>query len=1379
MHAKLQLLEKKLRNDIDQFKNQNVNTLYDITNELSLNIRKLSSLINSVKNIGDSHSDTKFDIREIIESLENTLSLPCYFIGERKNLNNIEFMYQDFIDNVDKYFFLNFKDDGNDFRVVLEDELPESYCTALSSEPASDLSAIVDSFSSLSAPSLSSSQLSASTSCKPQSVVDVTVKSNQIEGWIKSTGNNVPAIGDRENVVVSHIDTPESFYIQFNRLENAFQDLSLEIQRYAQMYSLPVKNAELNKLYIVKYSEKWYRARVIDITPEQNGHHLFTIFFIDYGNTTVVTSGCILNISLELSQCAPFAHKCKLFHVYPVAGTWDAKATLHMAKIINDTNVVMVIMAQTNGILEVDLLSVTNVQTTSIRDALIFVGLALAHYDSSSDSQKSKKSKPYTKLHTRTDNFRRGDTLMVQICNVINPHSLYVHVADFVHHLERLTSLMTNYFSKITNKEKMHESRNEHIYVPRKGMVVAVFVNSTWCRATVTKVVKGAGSVTVYLEDYGNVENVDYTKIRKLPDRFRNLECQAIHVKLADVKPVDDVWDVKATEYLRQFIQNKKVLRLLIANSGTVPSVALYEGFGTVEMCVNTALVDEGMAVSTGHITQRLHYAIEEPSSSTKEKEKPYVFNLINTIQSVNSNDDQDSDAEQENVLRKPVKILSVKTPEEIFVEIEDSAIQKMQYELHQMLQGFYIKEKSESRNWEVNDPCVAYNPKNKQYFRGIILGKNDENFFKVMLRDVAEEIVIPETDIYVLQNQFKQFREKAVRCHLANITPAGDKNKWSALAIEFLQKTFEKHTKILMTKSGSIDKNRKSVPVIMWYSETKLDGPLEPAKIVLCNINKLLVKNGLAFNLKSDTLNRSTSSDDKEVPSTSGLSNRSTDSVVQSNVSVIENRALNESQELQKKDLETSSVTAEKKDSVFRTSTPNQKSLPLNDPTPSNTGGITDDETTAKDKEMGDWLPPVPLKSKHFLAIATFVDYNACIYFHESIKEPVLRTMENEMKKYFADTSPEPMDTVWTPGQLCTVKYFVNDNWYRGKIVSVGEDFITVFLIDYGNEEECKHEDLRLKVMYLDLPAFAHKIQLYQVYPNSGCSWLTSDLDELHKKVVENQIHISLRKNAKDASLPLAAVVKLNGVNMNEYMKEYSSNLISNANQNLTDDVYESDDDVIIEHEESLVTQTEPEHDVVVFIQNPLPQHLVGETVKVTIISIINYNEFVLEILINEDIKQTKQLFQEIAKDIVETGEQQPLLENIKVGKPCIAKYSEDNTWYRAEIIDTNNIHAGLVNVWFVDYGNSENVSLEFIRCIKPNWLKLPVLQYKTKIDGIVLSDPSCLDLVLDCMTDYCNTLNKAQIISVNPLCVKLYDNNDQLIYQDLIDQQLLINVD
>ena len=58
-------------------------------------------------------------------------------------------------------------------------------------------------------------------------------------------------------------------------------------------------------------------------------------------------------------------------------------------------------------------------------------------------------------------------------------------------------------------------------------------------------------------------------------------------------------------------------------------------------------------------------------------------------------------------------------------------------------------------------------------------------------------------------------------------------------------------------------------------------------------------------------------------------------------------------------------------------------------------------------------------------------------------------------------------------------------------------------------------------------------------------------------------------------------------------------------------------------------------------------------------------------------------------------------LVEPVKVGTPCIAKYAQDKTWYRGEITARSQKEKDVYTVFFIDYGNSEQISYHNLRRI------------------------------------------------------------------------------
>ena len=72
-------------------------------------------------------------------------------------------------------------------------------------------------------------------------------------------------------------------------------------------------------------------------------------------------------------------------------------------------------------------------------------------------------------------------------------------------------------------------------------------------------------------------------------------------------------------------------------------------------------------------------------------------------------------------------------------------------------------------------------------------------------------------------------------------------------------------------------------------------------------------------------------------------------------------------------------------------------------------------------------------------------------------------------------------------------------------------------------------------------------------------------------------------------------------------------------------------------------------------------------------------------------------------------------------VGELCVARYPEDQQFYRAEVLCVNN--NGTVDVRFVDFGNREMVLLSQLHHLHPAFLTLPMQALHFSLDGVVPS--------------------------------------------------------
>lgn len=77
--------------------------------------------------------------------------------------------------------------------------------------------------------------------------------------------------------------------------------------------------------------------------------------------------------------------------------------------------------------------------------------------------------------------------------------------------------------------------------------------------------------------------------------------------------------------------------------------------------------------------------------------------------------------------------------------------------------------------------------------------------------------------------------------------------------------------------------------------------------------------------------------------------------------------------------------------------------------------------------------------------------------------------------------------------------------------------------------------------------------------------------------------------------------------------------------------------------------------------------------------------NQFYLQLVTDKDaLAELEQLLQIVAPQL-------PALSTFRVGQSCVCKYSVDERWYRAKIIDTD---GSITSIRFVDYGNTDTIT-------------------------------------------------------------------------------------
>ncbi|RUS80335.1 hypothetical protein EGW08_011904 [Elysia chlorotica] len=96
------------------------------------------------------------------------------------------------------------------------------------------------------------------------------------------------------------------------------------------------------------------------------------------------------------------------------------------------------------------------------------------------------------------------------------------------------------------------------------------------------------------------------------------------------------------------------------------------------------------------------------------------------------------------------------------------------------------------------------------------------------------------------------------------------------------------------------------------------------------------------------------------------------------------------------------------------------------------------------------------------------------------------------------------------------------------------------------------------------------------------------------------------------------------------------------------------------------------------------------------------------------------------ILDDIMETlaeryndiGPYDRILNNKRLGTLCAAKFTDDDNWYRAKI--TGLMNTGLIEVQFVDYGNTDYVSEDRVKSLDADLVQYPIQCYKCALANV-----------------------------------------------------------
>ncbi|XP_017338221.2 tudor domain-containing protein 1 [Ictalurus punctatus] len=335
---------------------------------------------------------------------------------------------------------------------------------------------------------------------------------------------------------------------------------------------------------------------------------------------------------------------------------------------------------------------------------------------------------------------------------------------------------------------------------------------------------------------------------------------------------------------------------------------------------------------------------------------------------------------------------------------------------------------------------------------------------------------------------------------------------------------------------------------------------------------------------------------------------------------------------------------------------------------------------------------------------------------------------------------------SVYTPeiGEICAVKFSFDQNWYRGEIESVDLDHhtATVLYIDFGNEEDVKFDQIRPLSANIDsAPPCALQCCI------AGVTAITSSWT--------GQCCIALRQLVAGKSLTFTVVDVLNsstvfavdaplstlGKNLSTFLIDqgYAMKENNSTKPKIKQDIYSLmnasfENFKCLSDGKNKNTEAQP--------PEPLSQG-VGDTFTAIVTHLQSPSDIICQKLENASVIQ--QLQTNLREHCIKTQAS----ENFRPapGTVCCSLFLEDNQWYRAKVLAYSS--EARVCVGYIDFGNSEEVSLNQLRPISMDLIALATQAIPCALAGIKpTSDAWSEETVVMLKKLVCNRFLRVEIL-------------------------------
>lgn len=332
-----------------------------------------------------------------------------------------------------------------------------------------------------------------------------------------------------------------------------------------------------------------------------------------------------------------------------------------------------------------------------------------------------------------------------------------------------------------------------------------------------------------------------------------------------------------------------------------------------------------------------------------------------------------------------------------------------------------------------------------------------------------------------------------------------------------------------------------------------------------------------------------------------------------------------------------------------------------------------------------------------------------------------------DEISRLAQEAGQSQLDTKFpktlVPGSLCLALFSSNNRWYRARVMDRQDNSFHVVFIDYGNKADVDVKNVRsVPGGLLDMAPQAFLCSLGGFDESQG-SWDDGVYIDFYNLLVNKPLKLSVLKIGEHSEMAFPqhqVEIECEGEDINKMMKKYWKPLSKQSILAENTDTFTQDGQT--DSSQSHAGDSKEKTNAVRYKQ---PNFSRDKKENVYASCIVGPCFFWCQYADTENLVQISQLCQE-------AGQTQPNVSNEAAapGCPCLALFSSDSRWYRAQVMARRD---ATVHVVFVDYGNEADVAVECVRQLPPGLLVTAPQAFLCCLNGFDNSDSSWHDEVCE----------------------------------------------